>query len=86
MKDSLGVLDKFSKKGFLSPPMLLVENDYDWTTQATRAKKTYLFEKNPDPELIKKLGDIYEGARIRIKYYHLDEDKDVRIIKDVAEL
>lgn len=85
MKDSRGTLGKFFKKGFLSPPMLLVRNDYDWTTLVNRMEKTYLFEKNPDPELIKKLGDIHEGARIRIKYYHLDEDKDVRIIRDVVE-
>ena len=85
MNYAVGYLGKFFKKGFLSPPMLLVVNDYDFTTQANRMEKTYLFEKNPDPELIKKLGEMNGGTMINIEYYHLSEDKDVRIIKDVWE-
>ncbi len=83
MKGALGRLGKFHKKGFLSPPMLLVENDYDWITRRNSYNKTYLFEKNPDSELIKKLSEMYEGTPIQIEYYHLDEDKDVRTITNV---
>jgi len=80
MKQAAGVLGKFFKKGFLSPPMLLVKGD-----SVTYRDKTYLFEKNPDPELIKKLSVMYEGEMIRIEYYHFDEDKDVRITKSVRK-
>ncbi len=85
MKYAMGRLGKFFKKGFLSPPMLLVENDYDFTTHRNSYDKTYLFEKNPDPELIKKLSEIHKGTSIQIEYYHLDEEKDVRIVMDVIK-
>ncbi len=79
MKYAMGTFGKFFKKRLFSPPMLLVEND----TVAGK-DKTYLFEKNPDPELIKELSKMEEGAFISIEYYHLNEDNDVRVIKSIT--
>ncbi len=79
MMSSWGLFGKFFKKGLLMPPMLLVEDD-----SVRGGNKTYLFEKNPDPELIKKLSKMYGGEMIRIEYYHKNEAKDVRVIKNIT--